>query len=184
MAERLSHVENKSEKPQHIEVVVNREHLSNKEKAEATEKHKAGAEEARESIEKHAIKAAETASIKEGHVDNEGEDVVINKSYKSVMHRIESQLPTYQRAFSKFIRNPSVDKASVVVGDTIARPSGIIGGAGLAFFGLLIFGYTARNVGFELPNSLFVLLVIIGWTLGLALDLAISSFRRFSRSKN
>jgi hypothetical protein len=182
MAERLNHVESGAEKGQKIEVHVGKiEHLSNVEKAEAGEKQQHQMEQARESVEKLAMKASEQASKKEGHKDSEEPEIVLNHSYRSVMHRVERQLPTYQRAFSKFIRNPSVDKASIIVGDTIARPSGIIGGAGLAFFGLLIFGYTAKSVGFELPNSLFVLLVIVGWIGGLLFDFLFSTFKRLKR---
>lgn len=186
MGEQLRHVEHNAEKPeQHIEVHVERkEHLSSKEMAEAGEKQKHEAEHARASVEKLALKTSEAASKKEGHKDSESEEVVLNKSYKSVMHRVESQLPAYQRTFSKVIRNPSVDKASVIIGDTIARPSGIIGGAGLAFFGLLLFGLTAKNVGFEIPNSLFVLLVIVGWTAGLLFDFVFTSVRRLKHAKN
>lgn len=185
MGERLSPIENKTENVERVEVRVGRkEHISSAEKAEASERQKHRAEHARESVEKLAIKGSETASKKEGHADSETEDVVLSKSYKSVMNRVESQLPTYQRAFSKVIRNPSVDKASVLVGDTIARPSGIIGGAGLAFFGLLIIGFTAKNTGFEVPNSIFVLLVIVGWTGGLLLDFIFTSFKRMRHTKN
>jgi len=183
MAEKLHHVERHAPKAEHIEVHVERKEVSSAEKAEAGERQKHNAEKARESVEKLALKTSEAASKKEGYADSEEPEVFVNKSYRSVMHRVESQLPTYQRVFSKVIRNPSVDKASVIVGDTIARPSGIIGGAGLAFFGLLVFGYTARTVGFELPNTLFVFLVIIGWTGGLFFDFLITSIKRILRAR-
>lgn len=185
MVERHKSPEHSVEKRQHIEVKNSHESLSSKEKAEAGEQQKDQAEQARESVEKLAIATSETTGNTESHADSEQEETVfVNKSYKSVMHRVESQLPAYQRTFSKVLRNPSVDKASVIVGGTVARPSGIIGGAGLAFFGLLIVGYAAKTSGFTVPNSLFVLLVIIGWTGGLFFDFIYSSFRRLVRARS
>jgi len=179
MAEKLRHIENKSESGEHIQVRVERkEHASAAEKLEAGEKQRQSAEQARESVEQLAVSAEKVTSKNEKEAEPDTEAVVINKSYKSVMHRVEKQLPPYQRAFSKVIRNPAVDKTSVIVGDTIARPSGIIGGAGLAFFGLVLFGYYARTSGFVIPNSLFVVLVIGGWVGGLLFDFVFTSVKR------
>jgi Rad3-related DNA helicase len=173
MAERMKPIERKIDVAERIEVrrVESKENLSSAEKLRSGERQKQTAEQARESVEKLARKSSETILENERLADEPEQEIVLNKSYKSVMHRVERQLPAYQRAFSKVIRNPSVDKASTVVSNTVARPSAVIGGAGLAFFGLLIFMISAKSVGFAVPNSLFVLLVIVGWVGGLLFDL-------------
>src|SRR5262245_10600328 len=116
MAEKLHPIEHGGEKAEHVEVHHHREHLSHKEKHEAGERQKHSAEQARESVEKLSITTAEAAAKKEKHQDSEDQDIVLSKSYKSVMNRVESQLPGYQRTFSRFIRQPSVDKVSVLLG--------------------------------------------------------------------
>lgn len=194
MGEKAPHVEKGAEaiKPkmetsgEHAEIKgAHTEKLSTKEKAELHKEHKGMEKEARGEIEKQAISGAEQGAKKEGHVDSE-DDVAPKKNmtYKSVMHRVDKQLPTYQRAFSKVIRNETVDKTSVIVGETVARPSAIIGASALAFFGLLFFTFFAKRIGFELPGSIFVLLVIGGWVLGIAFEFIYRGVRKATHPKS
>jgi hypothetical protein len=55
-------------------------------------------------------------------------------SYKQHMTQVQAELKPAQRAFSKVIHNPVVEKASDAIGGTIARPNAILSGAVVAFF--------------------------------------------------
>lgn len=108
-----------------------------------------------------------------------------NIRYKETMRYVRRHLTPRERKFSSVIHNPTIEKVSEVGAKTIARPSGLLGGGIVALLGSVITLYIARQYGFEVPNSLFMALFIIGFGVGLIAELAISGFtmRRGSRYK-
>lgn len=91
-------------------------------------------------------------------------------SFKKEMDHVQSQLPAGQRAFSKVIHAPVVEKASEVVGSTIARPNAILSGAFVAFILVLAVYLIAKNFGYVLSGFETIGAFIVGWVLGVLYD--------------
>lgn len=95
------------------------------------------------------------------------------EAFNRLLARTQQKLSKPVRGFSRFTHSPLVDKVSNVSAQTIARPSGILGGSICAFAGSLIVYYFAKHYGFEY-NYLFVFLLFIGgYAVGAFLELAI-----------
>ena len=97
--------------------------------------------------------------------------------YKETMRYVRRHLSPRQRKFSSFIHAPSIEKVSEVGAKTIARPSGLLGGGLIAFVGSISVLYVARQYGFEVPNSLFIALFIVGFGIGLLGEFMLTGFR-------
>ncbi len=91
-------------------------------------------------------------------------------SYKQHMQHVQAELSPSQRAFSKVIHNPFVEKTSEVVGSTIARPNAILSGAVVAFFAVLIVYLVSKHFGYVLSGFESIGAFLIGWTLGILYD--------------
>lgn len=99
------------------------------------------------------------------------------RSFDTQMHHVRQNMSKPEKAFSTFIHQPLVEKTSEVAGKTIARPSGIVGAASLAFIGLLSIYGIAKFAGFELTGSEMPLLLLIGFGLGIFLEWLYKSIR-------
>ena len=93
-----------------------------------------------------------------------------NTSYKHHMKQLQKELPPAQRAFSKVIHNPVVEKTSEVVGSTIARPNAILSGAFVAFVLVLGVYLVSKYYGYTLSGFESIGAFIVGWVLGLLYD--------------
>jgi len=91
-------------------------------------------------------------------------------SFKKHMKDVQAQLPVRERAFSKLIHNPVVEKTSEFIGATIARPNAILAGAVVAFFAVLGVYLLARNLGYVLSGFETIAAFAIGWVIGLLYD--------------
>lgn len=83
--------------------------------------------------------------------------------YHQTMDDVRSHLTPAEQRFSKIIHNDTVEAISDFGSKTIARPSGILGGATILVFGSFIVLYFAKRYGFEVPLSLFASLYIFGF---------------------
>jgi hypothetical protein len=91
-------------------------------------------------------------------------------SYQKHMKTLQAELPPAQRAFSKVIHNPIVEKTSEVVGSTVARPNAILAGALFAFFAVLAVYLVAKHYGYELSGFETIGAFIVGWVFGILYD--------------
>jgi hypothetical protein len=91
-------------------------------------------------------------------------------SYKQHMKQLQTELSPSQRAFSKVIHNPIVEKTSEVVGSTLARPNAILAGAIVAFFLVLAVYLVSKFYGYPLSGFETIGAFIIGWILGVVYD--------------
>lgn len=91
-------------------------------------------------------------------------------SYKHHMKQLQTELKPSQRAFSKVIHNPAIEKTSEVVGSTIARPNAILSGAIVAFFLVLAVYLVSKYYGYPLSGFESIGAFIVGWILGLLYD--------------
>lgn len=93
-----------------------------------------------------------------------------NDSFNLTMKRVQSEMPTTQRLFSKIIHNKTVEKTSEVIGNTVARPNSILSGSISAFLVTLLTYYVAKTIGYRLSGSETMVAFIAGWILGLIFD--------------
>jgi hypothetical protein len=91
-------------------------------------------------------------------------------SYKKHMANVQAELPAPQRAFSKVIHSPVVEKTSEFIGSTVARPNAILSGAVVAFLLVLVVYIVAKNLGYVLSGFETIGAFIIGWVLGILYD--------------
>ena len=114
-----------------------------------------------------------------GTVNSELKAITYNRELKNIRRKLAPS----ERALSKVIHQPVVRVVSEVAGKTISRPSGILGGSVLAFLGTLSYAYLAHHIGFEYNYSVFLLLFVGGFALGLILELIIRTLH-LSRQSN
>jgi hypothetical protein len=91
-------------------------------------------------------------------------------SYKRHMAHVQAELPAPQRAFSKLIHAPVIEKASEFIGSTIARPNAILSGAFVAFILVLAVYLVAKNFGYVLSGFETIAAFIVGWVIGILYD--------------
>lgn len=130
----------------------------------------------RHNIEQQAISKEKSATEKETaptavHITKELKEIKFNET----MHYVRRRLTPTQRKLSTFIHIPSVEKVSEVGAKTVARPSGLMGGGIVALSGSLAVLYIARHIGFEVPNSLFMVLFVAGFLVGIIAELLYKS---------
>jgi hypothetical protein len=93
-----------------------------------------------------------------------------NASYKKHMKQVQAELPAPERAFSKVIHTPVVEKSSEFIGATVARPNAILSGAVVAFLLVLAVYLIAKNLGYVLSGFETIGAFIIGWVIGVLYD--------------
>lgn len=91
-------------------------------------------------------------------------------SYKKHMKQVQAELPPAERAFSKIIHAPIVEKTSEFIGGTVARPNAILSGAVVAFILVLAVYLVAKNLGYVLSGFETIGAFIIGWVIGVLYD--------------
>jgi len=169
------HIEHQGKKPEHSEVskeqVEKQQHEMLKQ-AEAVIK--AEAEPTRDM-------AAETADQATSTIPPAGRDLR-NQKMNHTMHRVRRQLPTLDRALSKVIHNPFVDKVSEVGGKTVARPSGLLGGGLCAFLATSILVYYTRHNGVRYNYGVFIAFFLGGYLVGMTIELLLSLTQRAKKS--
>lgn len=187
MAEQLSNDSPETKRPENGE--LNAEQLESYLKAEAAVEGavERGGVENGEKAEREARKEAlkEAVSVERGSAENKGKEpssatpkkrhgVVSKKerqaSYKHRMKQVQADLNPAERAFSKVIHNPVVEKTSEVVGGTIARPNAILSGAVVAFFLVLGVYVVAKYYGYPLSGFESIGAFIVGWIIGILYD--------------
>lgn len=91
-------------------------------------------------------------------------------SYKSIMNDAERHMSPARRSFSRFIHNPVVEKASEIVGATVAKPNAILAGSIFAFLFTLAIYTVARMYGYPLSGAETIASFAAGWLVGQLFD--------------
>lgn len=145
------------------------------------------AEKARASIEEIASRTEEVPTVTELSEDKKDDDVrwtsqeLLAQTYQRTLSHVRNRLSKPEKKFSKTIHQPVVEKSSEIIGSTIARPSGILFGGLFSFIGSLAGYLIARQLGGELPYSIFALLFVGGFAIGLIIELIIYLFKSKKR---
>lgn len=153
-----------------VERAAEKSKVENGEKSE-TEARKEALKEAlsveRGSAEKKGKEASSTATKRRHGVVSKKER---EASYKQHMKQLQAELPPVQRAFSKVIHSPVVEKTSEAIGNTVARPNAILSGAFVAFILVLGVYLVSKYYGYTLSGFESIGAFIAGWILGLLYD--------------
>jgi hypothetical protein len=103
---------------------------------------------------------------------------VIDRELKNIgeqqgLRQIRRQLPARQRALSRVIHQPVIRVISETVGQSISRPSGLLGGGLVAFIGSAGYWYLAKHNGATYNYFIFLVLFGGGFVVGLILELMV-----------
>lgn len=156
--------------PDRLAEVEKRAHESHHEHAEQIEQIRAKIE--------HEAASAEKHHDEQPHNERQPLHHHITKrikaeQYKQTLKQVQAHLPKREKQFSKVIHQPTIEAISEVGAKTIARPHGIISGALFALIGSFTVLAIARHVGFEVPNSIFAILFVLGYLLALLIEIIV-----------
>lgn len=141
-------------------------------------------EQLRQTAEKHAPLSQELS-----HTEKENSHtthpVYVNKhlketAYSRTLTRVQKRLSAPNRVFSKVVHSKALDKPSEVIGNTVARPSSMLGGAIIAFLGTSILLWVTRRYGYEYNYLAVILLFAGGMVIGLLVEAGLRA-RKSSR---
>jgi hypothetical protein len=101
-----------------------------------------------------------------------------NMTLQRTLTRVRHKLSGPDKSLSKVIHQPVVDAVSRVGEQTVARPSGVLGGAICAFLGSCLFLWASKHYGFRYNYFLFFLFFVGGFAIGLVIELMVYLSRR------
>lgn len=99
-------------------------------------------------------------------------------SLRNELRSVRRQLSAPQRALSRVIHQPAVRAVSAAAGQTVSRPSGLLGGGVCALFGSGLYLYLASHLGFTYNYGVWLSLLVAGFVIGLTIELLIHIFLR------
>lgn len=120
-------------------------------------------------VAEHVAQETAQAAPQSTHVNQELKTITLRRE----LQHIRRQLPAPDRVLSKVIHQPVVRATSEAVGNSLSRPSGLLGGGLVAFIGSASYLYLAKHIGFSYNYLLFFFLFIAGFALGLFLELLV-----------
>lgn len=91
-------------------------------------------------------------------------------SFDATMSEIRTHMSGPSRQFSKVIHNKGIERASDMIGGTIARPNAILSGSLFAFLFTLGIYLIARFNGYPLSGTETIAAFILGWIVGIVYD--------------
>jgi hypothetical protein len=104
-------------------------------------------------------------------------------AYKQLMTKVRRHLSGPEKTASKVFHQPTIEKISEVGSKTFARPSGVLVGSIFSFGASLITYFMARQNGYDMTYSIFIMSFLGGFMLGVAVEFAYRGVRAlFSRS--
>lgn len=96
----------------------------------------------------------------------------LQRELKSVQRKESAPI----RALSRLIHQPVVRVGSEAAGKSISRPSGLLGGGIVAFLGTSVYLYLAYHIGFTYQPTVFLVLLVIGFAAGIAIEFILRLF--------
>ncbi len=102
-----------------------------------------------------------------------------NMAYSRLIKNTQRQLSSPDQVMSKIIHQPVLEATSEFLGKTIARPSALIGAGFLSLAGSLAYFLLAQHYGYNYNFSVFLVLTVAGFLLGLILEVVWKVLRRF-----
>jgi hypothetical protein len=111
-------------------------------------------------------------------IDTQLKQITARREIKNIQRKEKAPV----RSFSKLIHAPVIRQASEVAGQTVSRPSGLLGGGAVALLGTTGYLYLANHMGFPYNYGVFLVLFVGGFALGLIIELLVH-FATINRRK-
>lgn len=132
--------------------------------------------------EAQAISGKEVSQV-ENHAKDETHSFGITRelkqdAYNRTLKKIQGNLGTSDRIFSKVVHQPVIEKVSNGLAKTIARPSAFLGGSLGALLGSAILVYMSRHYGFSYNYAAVFATFVIGYITALTIESIVRFFRR------
>ncbi len=107
--------------------------------------------------------------------DRKQHPVLINKqlkemAYSRAMTRVRKHLSIPSRVLSRAVHSKALEKPSELIGNTVARPSGVLGGAFVAAIGSSILLWLTKHFGYSYNYLAVIMLFVAGLILGLSVE--------------
>jgi transketolase len=121
--------------------------------------------------------------LSEQHIENDDSyKAPVNKELKSItlnreLKHIRNTLSKPDKIASRIIHQPAIRVVSESSSKTITRPSGLLGGGVTAFIGSALYYYFTKHIGVRYNYFIFILLFVVGFGLGLCVELTIWAMR-------
>lgn len=123
------------------------------------------------------LKSEETLSSEQDHSKLPASKELKKQTLNKEMKHIRRKLNPSDRLVSQIIHLPAIKNVLEGSSKTITRPSGLLGGGITAFIGTSIYLYFTKYVGLKYNYTMFLLLLIAGFILGLIIEAVIRLFR-------
>lgn len=149
-------------------------------KAQNKEDKSVDLEEISNQVEQYAISGKELSPSEK---DTKHHPVFVNKqlkdmAYSRAMTRVRKKLSLPSRAFSKVMHSKLLDKPSEIAEKTIARPSGMLGGATFAALGSILLLWITKHNGYSYNYLVVLILFAIGLLVGLLTEVFIRLIKK------
>lgn len=177
-----SHEDGSEQHVKSVEVQARQKELLDEAKKEAAlshHEHQEKLNEIRNEIHETASTAAEmTKAESETRDEPEAANTYWNSheyremAFKQLMTKVRKNLNGPERVASKLFHQPLVERASEVGSKTIARPSGVLVGSIFSFITSLITYILAKQNGYDMSYSIFIMSFIGGFILGVIAEFA------------
>lgn len=102
----------------------------------------------------------------------------LGNTYKEQLTLMQSDMGVARRTWSKLIHISVIEKASDLIGSTIAKPNALLAGSVFALVSVTILYFLAKHYGFQLSGLETITAFAIGWLLGTLYDYISGLFRR------
>ncbi len=138
-------------------------------------------EAASQAVERYAVSSKE--KIHTDRVQPSHHPIFVNKqlkdmAYSRTMTRVRKHLSLPSKALSQVVHSRLLDKPSELASKTVARPSGMLGGALAAAVGMSLLLWATRYYGYEFNYLLAGPLFIGGLFIGLGIEFMFKIARR------
>ena len=99
-------------------------------------------------------------------------------SYANLLRQTQQRLPTISKQFIKVIHRRNIEAISNVGAQTVARPSGLLGGGLGALVGSIVLLYTSKHYGFRYNYAFFLITFLVGFLVGLLVEVLVRLVKR------
>ena len=181
MSERLSsheQHEQHAEHHEHHEAPKRPEVQHDKLEKQQAEQLEASRQAAREHAEQGRLLGIEEEDKQSAHQRFASHIALKKDSYKNLLAQTRTHLSGPSRQFSKVIHQKNIEALSNVGAQTVARPSGLLGGGIGALLGSLTLLYYSKHYGFTYNYAFFFVTFAAGFAAGLLIEVLLRVVRR------
>ncbi len=98
-------------------------------------------------------------------------------AYTRTLVRVRKQLSPVSRLLSKAIHSPVIDRPSEIVGNSVARPSAMLGGGIAALVGTTGVSWIVNHYGYEYNYLAIIVLFLAGATVGVIIEALVKAVK-------